>query len=150
MGFLCLFPSLSYCNKKTLHSYLQNLVPGALDLAAAWSRVIPFLPWLMADPPGVGANLYSSPPSHPHTCYRNFRRFGGFRAGQAKGPTQRESEASPFGSKPEPLALNAIEPQTGPSCQRPVFHLRQMSPRNITDQKTNPEIASTVPSYFWP
>lgn len=145
------FSYLSYRNKKVFHSYLQSLVPGVLDLAAASSRLPPFLHWLTSDPSRCrGANRCSPSPSHPHPHCINFRRFREFRTGQAEGPAQRRVKFPPLGSKPQPLAPNTTEPQTDPSCQRPVCHLRQMSPRNITDQKTNPELASTVPSFFWP
>lgn len=144
------FSHFPYCNKKVRHPYLQNLVPGALD----WQRPgtgSPTSPLAPIRPlPGqehVIIHLHAAPPP-PHALHSHRRRAESAERGSPRD--QKASEASPLGPKPEPLARNTVEPQTGPSRQRPAFHLRRMSPRRITDQKTNPEVAATLLSSLGP
>ena len=86
---------------------------------------------------------------HTHTLHMSFRRFKECRTGQAESPVWKVHEASfPHWAEARPWALSAAEPRTGPSCLRPAFHPGQMSPRNITGQKTKPEVALTAPPFL--
>lgn len=150
MGFLSHFPTSLIVIKRYFIPTFKTLSLG-LWIGSGPEQALLLLHWPPSDPSqGRSTSSFTSTqhPPPPHALHSHRRRAESAERGSPRD--QKASEASPLGPKPEPLARNTVEPQTGPSRQRPAFHLRRMSPRRITDQKTNPEVAATLLSSLGP
>jgi hypothetical protein len=111
------------------------------DLAEAWGRLVPISPLDSLSPSqGQSRPLFTPHPTPERILLKSGDPQNEER-GRPKDLIGRHKRCRPL-AFPEtgPLALKAAEPEAGPPCQSPVYPLRQLFPRNITDQETGPVI----------